>query len=198
MNMDSKVNLKELWGRQTVPVPDVQDIIDKANKYKKRHLTKLIFTNILLALTTVYIIWIINLAQPKMLSTRIGALLAIIAMVLYIVVYNGMIPLLLKIKNNTNIHEHLKGLLKLNAKQKFLQTTMTNLYFILLSTGMFLYMIEYTLQMKPVWMVLSYALTFTWIIFAWFYFRTRAIQKQEKAMNELIGKFEGLSRQLEE
>jgi hypothetical protein len=197
MNMPDNVNLKELWGRQAGTMPDTKEIFAKANRYKKKHLLKLLFTNGLLALTTAYITWIIIHYQPAMPSTRIGALLVIMAMIIYLLAYNRMIPLLLKANNNNNVNEYLKNLLKLNVKQKFLQTTMMNLYFILLSAGMFLYLIEFTLRMKLLWGILTYVLTFGWVVFSWFYFRAKAIRKQQKTMNELIEKFENLSKQLE-
>jgi hypothetical protein len=198
MNMASNVNLKELWNRQTGPIPDSKEIFDKANKYKKRHLNILIRTNILLVLTSLFITWVVYAAQPQMISTKIGTVLVIIAMTIYLAVYNRMIPLLRKVNDDTSSHEYLQNLLKLNTKQKFLQTTMTNVYYILLSAGIFLYMIEYALRMKLVWGIVTYALTFAWLIFSWFYFRAKAIKKQERAINELIEKFEVLEKQLEE
>ncbi len=194
--MDSNTDLKELWSRQAGTVPDSKEIFEKANKYKKEHMMLLIRTNILLVLTSAFIAWVVYSARPQMISTRIGSVLVIMAMLVYLGVYNRMIPLLKNVSHDTSSQEYLQNLLKLNAKQKFLQSTMMNMYYILLSTGVFLYMIEYVLKMKAVWGILTYVLTFAWLVFSWFYFRKRAIRKQEKAMNELIEKFGDLERQL--
>lgn len=194
--MDSNTDLKELWKRQSGPVPNSKEIFDKANKYKKSQIITLVRTNVLLVLTSVFIIWVVYNARPQMLSTKIGTIMVIMAMVIYLAVYNQIIPLLKKVNDNANINDYLQNLLKLKAKQRFLLTTMTNLYYVLLSAGMFLYMMEYTGRMKSAWSIVTYGLTFSWIIFSWFYFRKRAIRKHEKAMNELIEKFEELERQL--
>jgi len=102
----------------------------------------------------------------------------------------------MKIGYEINSNEYLKQLLKLKAKQLFLQSTMLNIYFILLSTGICMYMYEYTSRMTFLWAVISYGLTLLWIAVNWFYFRPRTIKKQQTKINELISKFEKLSQQL--
>ena len=95
-----------------------------------------------------------------------------------------------------NGFQYLQQLIKLKEKQSFLQKTMLNVYFILLSTGLGLYMIEYTTRMTLIWASFSYGITLSWIALNWFYFRTRTIKKQQAKINELIRRFEELSRQL--
>ncbi len=196
MNMPNNTDLKALWNRQASPVPDSKEIYARANSYKKNQTITLVRMNVLLILTSVFIIWVVWTAKPQMLSTKIGTVMVIMAMVIHLAVYNRIIPLLKKVNDHTNINEYLQNLLKLKAKQRFLQTTMTNLYYVLLSSGMFLYMMEYTGRMKSAWSIVTYGLTFSWIVFSWFYFRRRAIKKHEQAINELIEKFEGLEKQL--
>ena len=73
---------------------------------------------------------------------------------------------------------------------------MLNIYCILLSAGLFLYLIEYTLRMELIWAIASYAVTFLLIVIVWFDFRLRKIKKQQAIINGLIVKLEVLDRQL--
>lgn len=91
---------------------------------------------------------------------------------------------------------YLQQLLKLKAKQLFLQTTILNVYFILLSLGICLYMYEYTYRMTMLWATVIYGVTLSWIALNWFVFRPLTIRKQQKILNELIEKFEKINNQL--
>jgi hypothetical protein len=73
-----------------------------------------------------------------------------------------------------------------------------NLYFILLSIGIGLYMYEYTSRMKPIWGIVTYGITFIWILFNWFYLRPKQINKQKAKLDTIISKFEMVSNQLDE
>ena len=86
----------------------------------------------------------------------------------------------------------------IKAKQQYMQTTMLNLYFVLLSTGIGLYMYEYTQLMTAFWGIFVYGITSIWILFNWFYLRPKQIKKQQSKLDEIIGKFEMLNEQLNE
>ncbi|HNF48990.1 MAG TPA: hypothetical protein PLF48_06390, partial [Chitinophagales bacterium] len=90
----------------------------------------------------------------------------------------------------------LDNLLALKRKQQQLQTTILNLYFILLSSGILLYMIEPSLRMTVFWRIMSYALSIIWFLFCWFYLRPRQTKKQQSKLDELIKKYELLQSQL--
>ena len=93
---------------------------------------------------------------------------------------------------------YLQQLLKLKEKQLFLQTTILNVYFILLSLGICLYMYEYTFRMTMLWAIVTYGITLLWIALNWFVFRPITIRKQQKTLNELIEKFEKINNQLKQ
>jgi Flp pilus assembly protein TadB len=90
----------------------------------------------------------------------------------------------------------LANLLSLKKKQQFLQTKMLNLYFIMLSLGVGLYMIEPTSNMTLFWAIFAYAITALWVLFNWFYLRPRQIKKQQKILNDMISKFENIQVQM--
>ncbi len=194
--MSNNTDLKELWHQQETAIPDTKDLFEKANTFKKKNVRKLIIANILLILTSAFIVFIWYYYQPKMITTKIGIILTIFAMVLYLFIYNQIIPLLMTASYEKNSNQYLQQLLKLKEKQLFLQNTILNIYFILLSTGICLYMFEYTSRMTLFWAFFSYGITLLWIAVNWFYFRPRTIKKQQAGINELIKKFEMVSRQL--
>lgn len=196
--MDNNINFKDLWAKQTSVTPNPENLIADINKMKQSNLRKLVFTNILLIATSIFIISIWMHYQPQFLTTKIGIILIILAMVVFLFAYNNSYALFKSDKNLQSNSDYLKDLLTIKAKQKFMETTMLNLYFILLSIGIGLYMYEYTSRMKPIWGLVTYGITFTWVLFNWFYLRPKQINKQRAKLDTIISKFEMVNKQLEE
>jgi hypothetical protein len=196
--MNSNINFNELWAKQKTGEPNKEDLLSKINKFKKSNLKRLIITNLLLIITSFFIIFIWVHYQPQMIITKIGVILTILAMVIFVIVYNQSFTLFRKTYNTQSNSEYLKDLLAIKAKQQFMQTTMLNLYFVLLSTGIGLYMYEYTKLMTAFWGIFTYGITSIWILFNWFYLRPKQIKKQQSKLDEIISKFEMLVEQLDE
>ncbi len=194
--MDSNINFNELWKKQKTGAPDKEELMSKMNKFKKTNLKRLVITNLLLISTSLFIIFVWVYYQPQLIITKIGISLIILAMVIFVIAYNQSFTLLRKTTNELSNTDYLKNLLAIKAKQKFMQTTMLNLYFVLLSAGIGLYMYEYTRRMSLFWGIFSYVITGIWILFNWFYLRPKQIKKQESRIDEMINKFEMLNRQL--
>jgi hypothetical protein len=194
--MKSTTDLKELWKKQETAIPDTKELFEKINIFKRKNLYALILTNLALLFTSFFICFIWYYFKPETITTKIGIVLAVMAMALYLFVYNRMIPLLVRVGYDMNSSQCLQQLLKFKEKQIFLQNIALNIYFPLLSTGIFLYMLEYTFRMKLPWSILSYIITFSWIAIIWFYFMPRTVRKQQVKINELIDKFDALGRQL--
>jgi hypothetical protein len=196
--MNSNINFNELWAKQKTGVPNKEELLSKINKFKKSNLKRLIITNLLLIITSLFIIFIWVHYQPQMIITKIGVILTILAMVIFVIVYNQSFTLFRKTYNTQSNSEYLKDLLAIKAKQQFMQTTMLNLYFVLLSTGIGLYMYEYTQLMTAFWGIFAYGITSIWILFNWFYLRPKQIKKQQSKLDEIISKFKMLIEQLDE
>jgi membrane protein YdbS with pleckstrin-like domain len=196
--MDNNINFKDLWAKQTSLAPNPENLIADIKKMKQSNLRKLVFTNILLIATSIFIISIWIHYQPQFLTTKIGIILTILAMAVFLFAYNNSYSLFKSDKNSQSNSEYLKDLLSIKVKQKFMTTTMLNLYFILLSTGIGLYMYEYTSRMKPVWGLVTYGITFIWILFNWLYLRPKQIKKQRAKLDNIINKFEMVNKQLDE
>jgi hypothetical protein len=58
-------------------------------------------------------------------------------------------------------------------------------------------MYEYTSRMTTLGSILSYSVTLIWIGLNWFYFRPKTIKKQHIKLDELIGEFENMEKQLD-
>ena len=196
--MDNNINFKDLWAKQTSVAPNPENLIAEIKKMNQYNLRKLVFTNILLIATSIFIILIWMYYKPQLLTTKIGIILIILAIVVFLLAYNKSYSLFKSDKNSQSNSDYLKDLLTIKAKQKFMGTTMLNLYFILLSIGIGLYMYEYTSRMTTFLGIFAYGITTIWILFNWFYLRPKQINKQRAKLDTIISKFEMVNNQLAE
>lgn len=194
--MSSNIDFKALWQQQPVSQPDMKDLMNRLHQFKRSNIRRLIKTNILLVATSLFIGFVWYYYQPQFMSTKMGIVITILAMVIYLFVYNKMFALFNKIDSTSDNALYLQNLIVIKGKQRFLQHTMMNLYFIMLMAGICLYMYEYTSRMTMTAGIITYAVTFIWIAFNWFYLRPKTIKKQEAKLDELIVKFEGINKQL--
>ena len=98
----------------------------------------------------------------------------------------------------TDSRGYLNQMIKLKRKQEFIGSTLISAYFIFLSLGLALYMIEYVRRGSLVFQLSAYGLSFAWIAFAFFYLAPKGIRKQRKAINEVIARLEEVNGQLGE
>ncbi|MCJ7933369.1 MAG: hypothetical protein MUW56_06940 [Chryseobacterium sp.] len=196
--MDTNIDFKNIWKKQTSDKPNIEELLRKLKKFKNENLRKLILTNILLLATSLCIGYIWYHYQPQLLTTKIGIVLVILAMVIFLSAYNKLFMTFYTIDNTQSNSEYLHNLYSVKSKQKWMQTTMLNVYFIMLFLGICLYMYEYTSKMQLVYAVLAYILTFAWIGFNWFYIRPKTIKKQQVKLDGLINKFEEINNQFKE
>ncbi|RZJ34793.1 MAG: hypothetical protein EOO51_08020 [Flavobacterium sp.] len=196
--MGSDINLKELWNKKEAAIPDTGALLDETRRFQRNNLRKLIMANVTLVLSSAFILFVWYYFQPERITTKIGIVLVIAAMAMYLFVYNGMFHVLRKIDDGLSSNEYLAQLLLLRTRQQLMQTRIMNAYFLMLSGGIALYMIEYTSRMSLLWAMVTYGVTFLWILFNWVYIRPRTIRKQREKLDALIQKFESLQAQLSE
>lgn len=194
--MDNKIDFKDLWNKQSVSPPDIKDLLVKLSRFKQSSLRKLMLTNALLLATCIFIVFIWYRFKPEFISTKIGIVLCVVAMVVYLIVYNGLFGAYKKIDGTKSNTEYLQKLIEIKTKQKFLQSTMLSLYFVMLGVGLCLYMFEYTSRMTAFWAVFTYAMLLLWFGFVWLYLRPKQIKKENAKINALIEKFETINKQL--
>ncbi|MCC9072767.1 hypothetical protein LNQ49_14365 [Flavobacterium sp. F-65] len=194
--MDNNIDFKDLWKKQSVSQPNIEELLSKLKHFKRVSLRILIITNIILLTTCAFIVFIWYHYQPQFISTKIGIILTVLAMVMYLFVYNKLILSYQNIDSTQSNNEYLRKLVSIKTKQQFLQSTILSLYFILLGSGLSLYMYEYVYKMTLFWGIFSYGVMLAWIGFTWFYLRPKEIKKQQNKINSLIAKFETINNQL--
>ncbi|MDB4922390.1 hypothetical protein [Mucilaginibacter sp.] len=194
--MSNNIDFKELWNRGKASAPDVSEIFAKADRLNRKIRNKILRGNIILSLTIVLTAFIWWYYQPQMITTKIGLILMIIAIVVFLVTTNQLFPLLTKTNEETDSRRFLAQMIRIKHKQEFLNKTMLTGYYIFLSVGISLYMIEYARRGSLIFQLSAYGLTFAWIAFNWFYVRTKTIKKQQRAINDIITKLEEVDKQL--
>lgn len=195
----TEINFNEVWqSQETKPSINADAIAAKAKGVKRSAMLKIVLGNILLLVTLVFIIGVIVYFEPKMLTTKIGALIIVSGLMMQIIASSKLIPLLRKNDAGQSHSDYLQQLLLLKKKQAFLETTVMSLYFLLLGLGLGLYMIEYAMRLSVTNRWLYCGLTFLWMAFAWFYLRPRTIKKQRQKLDDAIAQLESLEKQLNE
>ncbi|MFV5687704.1 hypothetical protein ACM55M_03660 [Flavobacterium sp. ZT3R25] len=193
--MDNNIDFKDLWKKQAVSQPNMDELLSKLKYFKRASLRKLVITNVLLIATIAFIISIWYYYQPEFISTKIGIVLTVLAMVMYLFVYNKLVASYKTIDGAQSNNDYLQKLISIKTKQQFLQSTVLSLYFILLGSGLCLYMYEYTSRMTIFWGIFTYVVMLGWIGFTWFYLRPKEIKKEQARVNGLIAKFEAVNKQ---
>lgn len=196
--MNSDINFKRYWKKQKVEAPNPSKVIQQSNKYKRKTLIRLILANITMISTCVFIGFIWYYYQPRFLTTKIGIIICIIDMIIFLIYHNNLRPLLIKKRVDLSLKEHLKQLKKLKTKQYYQGTTLLNVYFIFLFIGLSLYLYEYVSKMNIIWAITCYLLILFWVGISAFYFRPKTLEKNQNALKELIKELNEIEKQLYE
>jgi hypothetical protein len=194
--MKDNIDFKQYWNKQKIETQEPKELIKKANAFKRKMRFNLIITNVILLATCMSMSFVWFYFQPNFLSTKIGILLCIIAMIVYLAYRNTSVPLLSRDYPELDTKTHLEQLLTLKEKQRFQQTTLLNGYFIFLSLGIGLYMYEYVVRMTLLWAIFCYGIVLFWIALNAFYFKPKTIKKQQAQLNKLIFQLKDLKEQL--
>ena len=136
--MESNIDIKELWNRQTVPAADQSEILNKISHFRKNGLKKGIFLDVILVLTILFMIFIWIYFKPQFLSTKIGIIVGILPMCIVVAVNRKITSLYRSLDEKQSNIDYLNNLLMLKGKETFMQTKVMSLYFILLSSGILL------------------------------------------------------------
>ncbi|MRX40531.1 hypothetical protein GJU43_14675 [Flavobacterium sp. LC2016-23] len=195
--MDNNIDFKDLWKKQIISQPDIVDLQERVKQFKRAGVRSIWKTNILLAGTSAFMIFVWYYYQPEFISTKIGIILGILAMVIYVGVYNRLLGIYKDSDATRDNYEYLQQLILIRKRQQFIQSTILSWYFVLLMTGICLYMYEYASRMTVLYALLTYGITLLWIGFNWFYLRPKQIQKQKEKIDSLIEKLELVNEQLE-
>lgn len=196
--MKDQTDFKSLWLQQEIgSVPAMEEVFVKAKQLNRKAKIKFFWMNFMMIATVAIIVYIILSNNFQMITTKIGSVLVIIAIVSFIAVSNSLLLILFKAIPDESNQAYLQRMIEIKKKQEFIQGILMTGYFILLSTGIALYMIEFVLKMSTVLGVFAYTTTIAWILFSWFYLRPKTIKKQQAEIDEIIKRLQEISAQIE-
>lgn len=195
--MENNINLKKLWEKQSVPVADWSDVLRKINRFKKNRIQKKINIIIILMLTIGLASFIWIYFEPQLIVTKIGIILSVASMGIATIFNYKLILLYKMIDERQTNSNYLNNLLTIKKTENFMQTKVLNLYFILLSTGIGLYMYEYAWTRSVTFGVIAYLVLFFWVGLNWFFLRPRTIEKSNRKFEDLIVQIKTVKSQIE-
>lgn len=196
--METNLDLKKIWGKQYIPIIDVQEVLKKIEGYKRSKIKKAVMLNVILFLTILFILFIWIYFKPQFISTKIGIVLTVVAMLIVIFFNSKMKNTLSKVNENQSNGDYLKNLKIIKLHGNRIQTRVMSLYFVLLSLGIMLYIYEYLSKMTLVIQSIFCLALVLWISFNWFVLRPRIIKKNQREINDLIGQLERIENQFVE
>lgn len=196
--METNLDLKKIWGKQYIPIIDVQEVLKKIETYKRSKIKKAVMLNVILFLTILFILFIWIYFKPQFISTKIGIVLTVAAMLIVIFFNSKMKNTLSKVNENQSNEAYLKNLKTIKLHENRIQTKVMSVYFVLLSFGIMLYIYEYISKMTLIIQSVFCLVLLLWISFNWFVLRPRIIKKNQREINDLIAQLERIENQFVE
>ncbi|MEO9020501.1 MAG: hypothetical protein ABI237_15710 [Ginsengibacter sp.] len=194
-NFDDIKNVWQTSGEESLP--DAGEITLRIQKTRRRMIRKNIIGGTILCFTFFYICFIGWYYHFEQWTTRAGIVIILLAILLGVTFNTRLVQLLLKhgdltLDNAAYLHQ----LIHLRNTQRAIRTKGISLYFLLLTLGIVLYMMEFARRSLS-FGIIAYTLTLAWIAFSWFYIRKKTVARQEREINEQIDNIEKLIKRME-
>jgi len=197
--MSTEIDLKALWNKEEAKdIPDTKELLKKAGNLRKAARIRLIIQSVVLSAIVALLLCVGLNIDHRELTTTVGLILMLAAIVSYLIATNQLLPMLFKSDIEGSSQEYLNQLIRIKRKNEFLDKVMVNIYFSLLMVGISLYMLQFAMKMSTAWAVFIYAITLTCLTATWVYSRTRKIKSMLKPLNDTIKKLEAVNEQLRE
>lgn len=180
-----QINLKDLWNKQTIEIASPEEIYKKVTKFRKKQLFNLLLLSFVLVTTVLFIVSIWIIYNPKLITTKIGIIIIIAAIIVSLISNKNKYLILKKVSIESSLMEYLSNLIQLKKHQSYLQKVTMKVYFLLLTLGISLYMYEYASN-TMLSLFITYGLTFCWILFNFFYILPKQSKKEETKINEIL------------
>jgi len=196
MNMQNFENIHNLWkADKGESLPDAREMIMQIKKAHKKMIRRYIVSIVILFLTFLFIGFIGWHYHFEHWTTRVGIIITLVTIILGIFFNTKLVQLLLRQGDLAlDNRSFLEQLIRFRNIQHTVKSKGIALYFILLSIGIALYMVEFA-ERNIYFGIGAYAITFCWIAFAWFYIRKK---EKNKAENEINQQIENLKRMMKE
>ena len=190
------INFQDIWNNKNTDIPNIQEIRSKTENYRKKQFFYTLCQIGCLAATGIGIIFIWNVIDFQMFTTRLGIILILLALALYIYLYSQNINVIRKIDPSTNNQKYLTALKKLQRQRIYMQTKGISIYYILLTVGFAFYFYEFALRMSLLGAILAYGLTFFWLAIVWVFIRPKQVRKQNEKISAVIDSLELIEKDL--
>lgn len=195
--MKTEMDFKELWHKQPVDEkPDTKKLLQRAKKLTSISRYKLIGVNLGLLATVAVWIKVLYGMHERATTSMIGTALMSLAVFTYLIAYNQLAPILFKTNLENNTQQYLSQLLSIKRKEEFLYKVMSNIYFILLTVGLALFLIQPVNKMSLFGATAFCVVTFGCMGLAWFYLRPLGEKRRRKYLHDTIEKLEKINHQL--
>lgn len=198
MNMKDFENIQKLWqGGKEIDLPDANTIIKQIKKARGKMLRKNIIGVVALTLTFLWVGFVGWYYHFEHWTTKAGIIIVLVAIILGVFFNSWLIQLLLR--NSDPASENrifLQQMIRYRNVQQAIKNRGILLYYILLTTGLCLYMVEFA-KRSLLFGIIAYTLSLGWIIFTWFYFHKKISKRQEQQLNEQIGRLEKVVHEIE-
>jgi len=184
--MQHNIDFASLWKKQEVPPADREQLLKGIRKLRRASLNRTLFLNISLSATAVAIVLIVVFFKPQLGLTKAGIVFILSSFLLPLTAANRMVPLYRSLKDTVSNTDYLNTLRRIKQREQLLQTRTMSWYFILLSSGIFLYMYEYARKMELLWAFTAYGSVALWIALNWWVMRPRTIKKNNRRLDALL------------
>lgn len=194
--MRTENDFKAIWNKVgSNEIPDINALLKKAGNLRKAARIRLIIQSLVLSGAIAIMLIVGFNIENRTTTTSIGLMLMILAMVAYLITSNQLLPMLFKSDNEITSKEFLNQLIRIKRKNDFLDKVMVHIYFSLLFIGMFLYLLQFFMNLSIIKAVFC-SITFICLALAWYYSKTRKFRKMQISLNDTIKRLEAVKEQL--
>lgn len=191
-------NIQNLWqAASDKDLPDAKEIIMSVQKARRKMIRRNIIGGSILCFTFLYICFIGWHYHFEQWTTRAGIIITLFAIVMGVAFNSHLVQLLLKQSNLAlDNRAYLQQLIHFRNTQHVIRTKGQALYYLLLTLGLVLYMIEFA-KRNIYFGIIAYSITLGWIAFSWFYILKKRKAAHTKEINEQIDNIEKLIKGIE-
>lgn len=195
MSMQHFDEIQNLWlSNNQSELPDAKEIFLQIKRTRRKMIRRNVLGALTLCLTFIFIGFIGWYYHFERWTTRVGIIITLLTIILGIG-FNSRLLQLLSRQGDTTLSnkEFLGHLIHFRKARRAIHLKGMALYFILLTIGIVLYMVEFA-ERNLIFGIIAYTITLGWIAFSWIYFNKKRGQEQEQEINKQI---ENLKRLLE-
>ena len=193
--MDNLDDLKAIWlTAKTDSLPDSAEMKRIVKSFRSKKLLLLVLSVLLCIVLIAVMVWVIFAYQSKMITTRIGEVMIIIAALILVATNSNSISRFLNLKVCSN-KDYLKFLEQTRLRQRFYQKRTQIIAMLFCFTGMMFYLYE-AVKDNLTLLFTAYAFTIAYFLVLWLFVRPRVIRKDARKLDAEIKKIQIISNQL--